>query len=320
MALGEIITSMYESNIQRYSDEFFALKVITDIRLGFYARSLKKYITIGEAVSFLSGYSFVQILPTRILALPISAPAEVSFYKSAAPSYMLGRVTDDMADGDLDPKAFGYENFPEYVKAAKSQIRNGSVEVKRDFTLDFLLKYTLENLERDQKPGDDVRQDWDMFLDAMLVEYDRRVNHRVLSKKELETIDDNSFSYAHNIMLIALRSKKRFKDIEEIAQLQGKIFALADLKPELALFTCKIPKGILEEAKIDGEELMNNPNLLDGNEVIRRWMKEELTTGRELYDKLKQKIPNLDFTAKAYLTFLMKGVESKIKKMEKELN
>ncbi|MFA5771068.1 MAG: hypothetical protein WC894_06295, partial [Patescibacteria group bacterium] len=71
---------------------------------------------------------------------------------------------------------------------------------------------------------------------------------------------------------------------------------------------------------IDGEELMNNPNLLDGNEVIRRWMKEELAAGRELYDKLKQKIPNFDFKVKGYLTFLMKGVESKIKKMEKQLN
>ncbi|MEK7495229.1 MAG: hypothetical protein AAB603_01405, partial [Patescibacteria group bacterium] len=83
------------------------------------------------------------------------------------------------------------------------------------------------------------------------------------------------------------------------------------------LFTCKIPKEVLEEAQINGEELMNNPNLLDDNEVIRRWMKEELATGRELYDKLKQKIPNLDFTAKLYLKFLMKGVESKIKKMKK---
>ncbi len=264
MALQERLTFMYEKNLQRYSDEFFALKIVTDIKLGFYARSLKKYLLIGESVSLLSGFSFLQTLPTRLLGLPVSAPAELSFYRSAAPAYMLGRATDDMADGDLDPKVFGYENFPEYVKAAKGQIRNRNAEVKRDFTLDFLLKYTLENLERDQKPGDDVRQDWDMFLDAMLVEYDRRVNHKILTKAELKTIDDNSFSYAHNIMLIALRSKTRFKDIEEIAQLQGKIFALADLKSELALFTCKIPKEILEEAQIDGEELMNNPNLLDG--------------------------------------------------------
>ena len=320
MTLREGLTSMYEKNLQRYSDEFFAINIFNDIKVVFYTRSLKKYLLIGETVSFLGGYSFLQMLPTRLLGLPVAAPAELSFYRSAAPAYMLGRATDDMADGDLDPKVFGYESFPEYVKAAKSQIRNRSVEVKRDFTLDFLLKYTLENLERDQKPGDDVRQDWDMFLDAMLVEYYRRVNHKVLSKDKLKTIDDNSFSYAHNIMLISLRSKTRFKNIEEIAQLQGKIFALADLKPELALFTCKIPKEVLEEAQIDGEELMNNPNLLDGNEVIRRWMKEELAAGRELYDKLKQKIPNFDFKVKGYLTFLMKGVESKIKKMEKQLN
>lgn len=319
MVLQEGLTSMYEKSVQRYPDEFFALKVVIDIKLVFYARSLKKYLLIGESVSLLSGYSFLQTLPTRILGLPVSTPAEFSLYPSAAPAYMLGRATDDMADGDLDPKIFGYENFPEYVKAAKNQIRNRSAEVKRDFTLDFLLKYTLENLERNQKPGDDVRRDWDLFLDAMLVEYDRRVNHKVLTKAEIETIDNNSFSYAHNIMLIALRSKTRFKDIEEIAQLQGKIFALADLKSELALFTCKIPKEVLEEAQIDGEELMNNPNLLDGNEVIRRWMKEELATGRDLFNRLKQKIPNLDFTAKAYLTFLMKGVESKIKKMKKQL-
>ncbi len=48
-------------------------------------------------------------------------------------------------------------------------------------------------------------------------------------------------------------------------------------------------------------------------------MKEELAAGKELYDKLKKKIPNLDFKVKGYLTFLMKGVESKIKKIEKQL-
>lgn len=319
MALREGLTRMYENTMQNYSDEFFVLKVITDIKLVFYARSLKKYLPIGESVSLLSGYSFLQTLPTRLLALPVSAPAEMSLYRSAAPAYMLGRATDDMADGNLDSKTFGYENFPAYIKTAKSQIRNGSAEVKRDFTLDYLLKYTLENLERDQKPGDNVRRDWDLFLDAMLVEYDRRDKHKILTKAELETIDNNSFSYAHNIMLISLRSKTRFKDIEEIAQLQGKIFALADLKPELFQSICKIPRDVLEKAHIDGKALMKDPNLLDGNEEIKKWMKKELAEGRVLYDKLERKIPNLDLTAKLYLKFLMKGVDSKIKKLEKEL-
>ena len=316
-AIFDRLAGIQERNLRKQSDIYFTMPIILDVKIQLYTRLFKKYFSIIEAVSLLSGTSIPQIFLARLIGMPATFMAEFSPYPQAAPAYTLGRITDDMADGDLDPKVFGYNNFPDYVKAAKSQIRNRGTEVKRGIALDFLLKNTLEDLERIQKPGDDVRKDWDMFLDAMLVEYDRRVNHKILTKAGLKTIDDNSFSYAHNIMLIALRSKTRFKNIEEIAQLQGKIFALADLKPELALFTCKIPKEVLEEAQINGEELMNNPNLLDDNEVIRRWMKEELATGRELYDKLKQKIPNLDFTAKLYLKFLMKGVESKIKKMEK---
>jgi len=316
MPIAERFVEKFKQGLQRYPDEVFIFLIITDIKSHFYRRSLKKYLPIGETVSFLSGYTIPQNIISRLfIDSPVSG---VAWFPSVAPAYMLGRAIDDMSDGDLDPKVFGYDNFPAYIRTAKRQIRNGCSEVEKGYTLDFLLKYTLEKLEKEQKPTDNVRQDWDMFLDAMMVEYDRRINHKVLTKNELKTLDDNSFSYAHNIMLISLHSNTRFKDIEEIGQLQGKIFALRDLKPELVLSICNIPQEILGKAHLDLIALIENPNLIDNNEEILRWMKEELDLGKNLFDELKQKIPKLDFIAKIYLNFLMKGVELGMKKVEKE--
>lgn len=314
--ITERFAGFFERGLQRYPDRVFISMIIGNIKSHLYSRSFKKYFLTGEAVSFLSDYTIPQNLISRLF---IDSPGSgVALYPSAAPSYMLGRAIDDMSDGDLDPKVFGYDNFPAYANTAKEQIKSNSVGVTKGFTLDFLLKYTLEKLEKKQKSTDNVRQDWVLFLDAMMIEYERRINPKALTKKELKTVYDDSFSHTHNIMLISLHSNTRFKDIEEIAQLQGRIFALCDLKSELSKSICNIPKEVLEEAHLDPSALMENPNLIDNNEVITRWAKEELDLGKKLFDNLKQKIPKLDFTAKAYFYFLMKGVEMGIKRVEKE--
>lgn len=280
-----------------YPEKVVISKMVVNLRTHLYNRAKEKYFPIVETVRFLTG---------------------TGCYPSAASAYMLGRAVDDMADGDLDPKSFGYDDFPEYVKAAKKQLRNNSDGIKKDFTLDFMLKYNLEKLEGEQKPGDDVRGDWDKFFDAMLFEYYRRVNGKISKGTELKTMYHNSFSYAHNIMLISLHSKTRYRDIEEIGQLQGKIYALNDLKPELHLKICNIPEDVLKKAKLDPVALMENPNLLDGNVEIAIWAKEEIDAGKKLYQQLQEKIPTLDRTAKGYLYFLMKDLENEIKKAEKK--
>ncbi len=295
--LGERFTTRLRKDAENYSDKNLVSIIVSNLRNSLYHRAKKKYFPIVEAVRFLTN---------------------TGLYPSAAPSYMLGRAVDDMSDGDLDPKIFGYKNFPDYIEIAKDQLRNNSVGVKKDFTLGFLLKYTLEKLEKDQKPTDNVRQDWDNFFDAMLFEYDRRIKGKVLTIEEIKIMYDNSFRYAHNIMLISLHSKTRYQDIEEIGQLQGRIFALNDLKPELFRHICNIPKKVLMKARLDPTALMEDPNLLDGNEEIINWIKVELKDGKKLFQDLQQKIPTLDRTAQGYLFFLMKGIEMGIKKAEKK--
>ena len=305
-----------ERGLQRYPDEFYISYIVNNIKSYLYPRAPKKYIPIGEVVSFLSGYAIPQVILSRLI--PDSPGFIYGLYPSAAPAYMLGRVVDDMADGDLDPKAFGYDDFPAYIKDAKKQLKNNNAEIEKGFGLDFLLKYTIENLEREQKPTDNVRRDWDKFFDAMLFEHYRRVNGRILTREEMKTMNDNSFSYAHNIMLISLRSKTRYKDIEEIGQLQGRIFALNDLKPELRLKIYNIPEDVLKKAKLDPTALKENPNLLDDNVEIAIWAKEEIDAGKKLFEQLRQKIPSLDLKVQGYLYFLMKGIEMGIKKAEKK--
>jgi len=313
MSITEKISGLIQKGMRKaYSDETYVYIITSDIKSSFYNRSLKKYFPIGEAVSFLSGQTVAQNLVSRLF--PVSPISEASLYPSASPSYMLGRVIDDMSDGDINPKNFGYDDFPSYVNTAKKQIGNNSAGVEKDFSLDFLLKYSLKKLEKEQKPEDNVRQEWTLFLDAMLNEYERRINHKVLTRDELKTLNDDSFSHAHNIMLISLHSETRFADISEISQLQGRIFALCDLKSELAQSICNIPKEILAEANLNIADLTKNPDLIDGNEAISSWVKEELSFAKKLYESLKQKIPKLDATAKAYLAFLMKGVEMGMKK------
>lgn len=319
MIFGERLVNQFDHTVQRgiekYPDEIFVSLIMLRAKSILYNRSFKKYFPIVEANSLVSGYT----IPNLLARIDFRQPYGIGLFRSAAPAYTLGRMIDDMADGDIDPKEFNYESFPAYIDHTKREIENQFAHTKKWFTLDFLMKYTINRLIRDQKEDDDVVGDWNLFLEAMLVEYDRRVNRKILTREELNTTYDASFGPAHNIMLIAYHSKTRFKDIKETSRLQGGVFAFCDLKLELKRSICNIPMEVLNEAGLDPFLLMENPDLLDGNDVIQNWMKAELEAARINYQKLKQKIPKLDFTARLYLKFLMKGVESGIKRVEKDL-
>jgi len=172
-----------------------------------YDRSFKKYVAIGETLYFISYFN--------PLARPFHFIGPVGIFPAAAPAYWWGRATDDMADGDY-PLPDGINSFKQYIEVSKGNIKDGCKQVRKGFTIDFLLKQALQKLERVQTNRDNVREDLSLFLDAMLVEHSRRVNYAVLSQEELEQLYDQSFGHAHNIMLIALRSKTRAHDIPEI--------------------------------------------------------------------------------------------------------
>lgn len=257
-----------------------------------YERAPGKYNLLYESLDRLSNTNPIHLFfPHR----EIFGHGLVAGYDAA---HNWGRFLDDVLDKDrlLPP---GFDSFPELVDHFRHIINTGGRDVPKDQSIDFLLKYAVRKIEAKQRRGDNVRGLFLRFLDGMMFEYNVRQNRGTFSQAELARLYNDVFGAPYSIFLIAAGSSTRDQDIPELAQLQGRLYAIDGMKEDLPKSICYIPEEIVKLSTLTLSELLTDPSLIDDNLVIQNWIRAEIADARDLILRLKGK--KLDFKGKLFI-------------------
>ena len=127
-----------------------------------------------------------------------------------------------------------------------------------------------------------------VIRDAMLFDYERAKNKKVLTREELERYYDATFIPVMNIALLIAGSRQRIEDIPEMITTQGHIYSVRDLKRDLGQGIVNIPQEELARAGLKSgafsyESITRNPFLLS-------WMDNEIRTYQKELHLAKEKI------------------------------
>ena len=110
-----------------------------------------------------------------------------------------------------------------------------------------LLEEAICAVERRDRRSGETRESFIGLLDAMLVEYHRRIDRTVLPKQTLIEIHIASSVHALNLSLICLGSRQRAASMPAMAELIGWMWVLRDLERELRLGIINIPREVLPD-------------------------------------------------------------------------
>lgn len=80
-------------------------------------------------------------------------------------------------------------------------------------SLDILLLDAIKKIKNKSTQEDHVEKEFVEFMQAMTIEYGRRINQKILTKDELDSLYDYSFSQVINLALISLTSKNRIHEL-----------------------------------------------------------------------------------------------------------
>jgi hypothetical protein len=227
-------------------------------------------------------------------------------------AYHFCRWVDDVADGDM-PLPEPQEDFASLVEALKAHLSGCSALLAEDTDLEFLLKRTLQKLDKHLVPSIDARKEMGLFLDAMRVEHDKRVEGVIFSRVELEALYKDSFGPPHMLAFAALGSNCSGEAIADLFQLQGRLYAVRDLTPELSKGIVFIPLEVVEESGLSQDALIGDPETAVQNEVIQRWIAEEDRYGLQTIAALREKARSLPWDVKGVVEFLVKPIEVNIR-------
>lgn len=207
-------------------------------------------------------------------------------------AYHFCRQIDDIVDGDIDlPK--GYESFSELQKELNEAMATGQYP---NTDLGLLLRGTM----RDMKTyyGIDVRNRISKFLDAMATENNRRLNRTMSTREELNALYQASFETPIDLAFIAAGSSARSANLPQLAEAQGRVYAIRDLEEDLSHGRIFVPK----EVGLSVDELVSQCT----SPQLERWKEEELSEGRQLINRLRQE--KLDWRGGIIVGFLVNGM------------
>ncbi|MFH1916534.1 MAG: hypothetical protein ABIJ21_04675 [Nanoarchaeota archaeon] len=290
-----------ERLIDRWSD--FVWRLMPDWQKEYLASSRaqlqldersSKYSKITTALNFASTFNpIARFIPGR--PLPGIAPGSWI-------AYHLCRSIDDIADGE-QPLPQEYHSFRHFFHDLHQTIET---ENYPETEIGLLLRGTIRDME--QYHGVDIRQGLHDFIEAMYVEYERRANKAISTREELFVVYQQSFSVPQDIAFICFHSRIRSKDVPELAQLQGRLYAVKDLAEEIPKGIVFIPKEVIPD--MDWQSLLRK---YEDNPQILSWNAEELDAGKELIARLRSY--RLDMGGKLVMSFLVKGIEKYIQQI-----
>lgn len=215
-------------------------------------RNFKKYFTVG-GITYWLGAS--------------------GLYPSAKPTYFFCRYVDDLADGDRKLPSL-YTDFASFTDRMKALVEDCEVEKKHP--IERVLADAINKLCRKSANSSIVKKELVSFLDSMLVDYNRRLNSSVLTKKELDQLYDDSFSSVLHLTFIGTGTVLERTYITQLGLIQGKLYALQDLKEDLTAGIINLPEELVISTGLTLEQLMSSTDHLEKNESFLQWRSAEL--------------------------------------------
>lgn len=217
------------------------------------------------------------------------------------PAYLTCRIIDDVADGERElPREF--DDFPQLIQIAQEQIKSGIVRTRSPLML--LLQQAVQSTSKRQIRDGETQEAYSGTLDAMLSEYLRRIERRLLTQDELVALHTASSYHPHNIGLICLGSRDRASNTPELSELIGRMDALRDMPKDLHLGIVNVPQEVVTQTDASYDSLTEDPSTVYSHKAVIDWMHSELDAGSALIEQLvKYKV---DWTANLILRSRLK--------------
>lgn len=196
--------------------------------------------------------------------------------------YFFARHIDDVLDGDRpsitsDPKTY-VESIVESMDASE-----GGPEIVELYR--FTVKHLAAMVHADESPEAYFKR---VIKDAMLFDYERAQERRILSSEELEQYYEDTFEPVMDIALIGTGSSMRCTDIPEAIWTQGHLYSIRDLSDDLSAGIINIPREVLEESSIDTSKPFSAEDAY-ADPVISKWVEDEIALAKtKLQDWLEK--------------------------------
>lgn len=216
------------------------------------------------------------------------------------------RNIDDVLDGDRKE----VKNPTSYVLNCRKQILSG--KYKESPKIISLAKFAIEKLQKKSKKGDNPKKDFLDEIDVILFDHQRAKKKKILTRKELNEYYKKTFIPVINLILIALNSKLRAKDILELTFCQGIVYTIRDLEVDWSRGVINLPKEILKKAKLT---TTSNIQELKSNPVIKNWFRNEISRCQKDLIILEKKLAKNN---ESLTTTFCKGLMSPLFKLSKK--
>ncbi|PIN73759.1 hypothetical protein COV20_06080 [Candidatus Woesearchaeota archaeon CG10_big_fil_rev_8_21_14_0_10_45_16] len=194
----------------------------------------------------------------------LANPHSAKVFRAA---YFFCRHIDDVLDGDrsvtVNPEA--------YVRDILSAVENGH----QGPPIVELYKFAIGPIKEMATETDDPKSYFIRVIkDAMLFDFERAKERRVLTRDEIEQYYDDTFTPVTNIALIIAGSQQRIRDVPEMVTTQGHIYTIRDLTRDLEQGIINVPSEELQEAGLNGKHL--SYDVVRRNPVLSSWMDNEV--------------------------------------------
>ena len=196
-------------------------------------------------------------------------------------AYFFCRHIDDVLDGDRKVTADPEMYVRHILSAMKTGHRGPQIVDLYRFAIDSMKEMAAET---DRPMSYFMR----VIEDAMLFDFERGKERRVLTRTELESYYNNTFTPITDIALIISGSHLRTEHIPEIVTTQGHIYTVRDMKKDLEKGIINIPLEELEKAEIDG--VSASYNNVRRNPMLASWMDDEVRIYQHQLQILKGKL------------------------------
>lgn len=197
-------------------------------------------------------------------------------------SYFFCRHIDDVLDGNRtissDPA-----DYVQSILGAMHGERGGPEVVE-------LYRFAIGHLVDMAKKGEYPTQHFSRVIkNAMLFDYERAQNRRVLTAEELEQYYDDTFAPVMDLALMIAGSSQRSTDLPESVVTQGHIYTIRDLKADLSQGIINIPAEEFAKSTIavhhpfEKQDVVRYPHLA-------KWIAGEVSTHHQNLDLWKSRL------------------------------
>ncbi len=269
-----IFTGGFESLCKNFPPEHVEAVLISDQKLRLTRRAEFKYLPILTVVDWLP---------------------------NIRTCYHFGRMLDDMADGDL-PLPVGFSDFNGLAQHLKEKVFEGGLDTGSGGAVEFLMIRSMEKLIEVGGQTEEVGVTTIDFIEGMRLENERRENHVVLSEEKLYEQFHMSFDPSIDVVLIALGSPLRSREIPELTMAQAFSYSANDWRQDIKVGICNFPLEVLKKAGVSFEEIIRSPGIVLNNEYLSSWLDEmkqkAVVSAREVRGR------KVDWKARLMISFL----------------